>query len=124
MYWPIGAPKIYAAAAKHTHSPQSHHPTASDDGLDTGHAVIAEDEPGNLENIHSNTAVADGADGADGAASQQAPSSIGPANPYDIVDIKVARGGHVFASITDTSLSVWQTKASYPQTPKCTESPF
>lgn len=74
MYWPIGAPKIYAA---HKHTARSKGEDFSHDGLD------------------------ESANGQAGAHDEQ-----------EIVDIRLARGGHLFATITRSSLSIWQTKAS------------
>lgn len=83
MYWPIGQPKTYAAS-KHTAPAPSRNQSVSNDGLDNSSEAA--------QDITSQHECTDGA--------------------QHIVDIKIARGGQVFASITESALTVWQTKAS------------
>lgn len=75
MYWPIGAPKIYAA---HKHRACGKAEVVSQDGLDES----------------TEEGQADGHD------------------EQEIIDVRLARGGHLFATITHSSLSIWQTKVS------------
>ena len=104
MYWPIGAPKTYAAS-KHIVSTRSTRPVASDDGLDTEAVTKQDDEyPGDeQEEVISN-----------GQPLPTSPSTTPSPSSHDIIDLKIARAGHIYASITESSLSVWQTKASKP----------
>ncbi|KAF2433891.1 RIC1-domain-containing protein [Tothia fuscella] len=129
MYWPIGAPRIYAAS-KHELSPKN--ASTSDDGLETNTAI---EEPGEEEGISTNGTVTPVQDGGDDTKSEEGvngheqhvsgrknshvltPKSNGDAqHTYDddpggvIVGLQVSRSGHMFATITHSTLTVWQTK--------------
>ena len=65
MYWPLGAPKVYAAARRKRKS------------------VASENEEKDSEDVE-----------------QKATSILG---------LRVARNGHLFVTITEDSLTVWQT---------------
>ena len=66
MYWPIGAPRIYASVKKHRR-----------------HIERPEDN------------------GAENEDTDEASNSI--------LGLRVARNGHLFATITETALIIWQT---------------
>ena len=66
MYWPLGAPRVYAASRRRR-KPR----LEADDEK-------ADDEPENTES-------------------------------RSILGLRVARHGHLFVTITDTALTVWQT---------------
>ena len=68
MYWPLGAPKVYAAARRKRKSSAS------------------ENEEKDSEDVED--------------VKEQATSILG---------LRVARNGHLFVTITENSLTVWQT---------------
>ncbi|THY27845.1 hypothetical protein D6D00_04668 [Aureobasidium pullulans] len=105
MYWPIGAPKTYAASkhvARSTNSPIPEHddsektaitPLSPDAGQLTPLVLEHEQtlfEPSTTSHLTS-----------DGASNRE---------EQEIVDIKTSRAGSIFTTITASSLSVWQTK--------------
>jgi hypothetical protein len=130
MYWPIGAPRIYAAS-KHELYPA--YTTTSDDGSErestteteeddrtNGTAIPARDgeEDATSEDeingdAHAVSASAAGRRESDvqtlksnGAAQQAADDDPGG----EIVGLQLSRSGHMFATITKSTLTVWQTK--------------
>ena len=66
MYWPLGAPKVYAAAKRRRKAPEA------DDS--DGEAVEAQAK-----------------------------------KAYAILGLQVARNGQVFATVTASALTIWQT---------------
>jgi hypothetical protein len=142
MYWPIGAPRIYAAS-KHELHPK-HTTITSDDGLEAqGHVQTPNAETENTNgtathdqggddddeesvedekfNGNAKAASATGSEGklpaaealkGDGTSPQSADDDPGG----EIVGLKVTRSGHMFATITQGTLTVWQTKVT-PTTP-------
>ncbi|KAL1306753.1 hypothetical protein AAFC00_005416 [Neodothiora populina] len=161
MYWPIGAPKIYAAS-KHTALTRGGGGglVVCNDGLDNNANTLSHDDDDDDDddddedaatstttrvNRRSNNNSNDNADTSDLIKSDDsndddtsahrisrpatrdggedggqepvvndlpaAPASSRDSNAaQDTIDIKIARGGNVFASITRSSLTVWQTK--------------
>jgi hypothetical protein len=129
MYWPIGAPRIYAATK---HGRNGEQQTTSDDGSTTptlrnksldkgqnGDSALDGDE---LDDAQSNgsqqkeparrkseVAVASEASKSNGIFSNEAEEDAGG----QIVGIAVARNGHMFISITNSTLTVWQTKVGF-----------
>lgn len=129
MYWPIGAPRIYAAS-KHELLPK--HSTTSDDGLgekpqtqeeassakngtatqdQDGDSEIGSDDRPNGNSQHSSQSGADSQSRAkkvksNGETKQGTADDAGG----EIVGLKVTRSGHMFATITRSTLTVWQTK--------------
>ncbi|KAK8196793.1 WD40 repeat protein [Zalaria obscura] len=108
MYWPIGAPRIYAA---------SKHPTS-------GNSAISEDglQEDTRSRTPSETVTRDGNNG-DGAPPSLTPdheesledeegnrAGIDEPNHQEIVGVQIARSGLLFATITRSSLSIWQVK--------------
>lgn len=97
MYWPIGASKVYAAS-KHTALHKT--ATTSNDGLgDTAEAGSNDTSHGEREedSLH--------------ALPQTSPAERQEFhNNQEIVGVKTSRNGHIFATITRSSLTIWQTK--------------
>ncbi|GAB7363893.1 hypothetical protein MBLNU230_g4456t1 [Neophaeotheca triangularis] len=92
MYWPIGAPRVYALSNQEALSENNGTVRASDHS--------PSDEPTDD-------------DARDALETPQQPAQReDPEAPADdaIVASKVSRGGGIFASITSNSLTVWQTK--------------
>lgn len=110
MYWPIGAPKVYAL---------SKHATAasySDDGLDRREEASASRAPDQGDAAEPEDAK-DG-NAANGSVTARSPQAAhtesGPGHTRgvdgEIVATKPSRGGSIFATITRSTLTVWQTK--------------
>ncbi|CAD0096819.1 unnamed protein product, partial [Aureobasidium vineae] len=105
MYWPIGAPRTYAASKHIVRSANS--PSSDPDDPDKPAITPLSPDAGQLtplvlehEQTPFDTAIA------------PTPSTDehGGAEEQEIVDIKTSRAGNIFTTITSTSLSVWQTK--------------
>lgn len=99
MYWPVGSPNAYALT-KHALSGSSI--VNSDDGIAVG-STASQDHRSHAQQSNS-----DSNGRANG--SQQAPGSEAGPEEHEILDVKVSRGGTIFASITRTRLTIWQTK--------------
>lgn len=108
MYWPTGAPNVYALAKQNI--PESR-VSRSHDGLDgdatASTASVASSngsqpavEGREHEHAHAN---GDGIENGGGDI-----SSLFEDN--EILDVKVSRGGSVFVTITRSALTIWQTK--------------
>ena len=110
MYWPIGAPRIYAAS-KHSSIARSIDSSATDDGLDTTKPVVKQN--GSSPEFEQGRSPGNGNVNEKGTPSETFDSDTAAPTSQNVVDIRIARGGHVFASITETSLTVWQTKAGH-----------
>lgn len=101
MYWPIGAPKTYAASKHVVRSINSldhddpdklaTSPLSPDAGQLT--PLVLEHEQTPFEHTLAPT-----------------PSTDNIAEEQEIVDIKTSRAGNIFTTVTASSLSVWQTK--------------
>jgi len=115
MYWPIGAPKVYALSKQATtrvDGLQTH------DGLNTIWNSAAEANDPNhseqtsraqrTEDINESEPAVTGR-GALGRESNDGQDG-GIASENEILAAKVSRGGNIFATITRSSLTVWQTK--------------
>jgi hypothetical protein len=138
MYWPIGAPRIYAAS-KNELDPK--HTTTSHDGLEAqGHIQTPNTEPNaNGTAIHDQDGDEDDAEeeihedekvnGSEQTMSETSSEGKLPASEAlkdnetssqgidddpggEIVGLKVTRSGHMFATITQATLTVWQTKVA------------
>jgi hypothetical protein len=127
MYWPIGPPKAYALSKRKT-IPL---PSRSHDGLEGlqeeegGSAVSEEQEEEDGVNGDVNTNE-DEDDTSHGNSTGDV-SVPGSARDEEILAAKVSRGGSVFATITRSQLTVWQTKpavalASVIRSPQSMES--
>lgn len=107
MYWPIGAPNVYALR-KHAIPPtrlsQSHDGAASDtNGKAASSASSASGEESGTEN---------GLNGPHNGQDDGLPKvpQGEEAREDEIIDMKVSRGGSVFVTITRSSLTIWQSK--------------
>ena len=76
MYWPLGAPRVYAASRRRRKPP------------------ISYEEGGDVDNVEE-------------------------AGSAKIIGLQVARNGHLFVTITETALFVWQTSVCWIW--KCTD---
>ena len=72
MYWPIGAPRIYASSRKKRRPVQQ------------------------------------------GAGDEEEDESSGESAAKTVLGLRISRNGHLFATITETALTVWQTNVSRP----------
>jgi hypothetical protein len=99
-YWPISSPSVFAAT-KHT---LPAHPQISHDGAEPTSSEPVADEgtqssvTGSEERAEGNEASEDDISG-------------------EIIAIKVTRSGHMFATATRATLTIWQTKACSPSCP-------
>jgi RAB6A-GEF complex partner protein 1 len=138
MYWPIGAPRIYAASNKKAPKRQIIH--SDDDAENHGnfarrgsrasasrsspHTAQDEDETAS-ELVPPSTPLTTGVGPVEHEA-QRRLSTRSAVNPEDdledrivqaekspILSLKISRSGHLFAVITSTSLTIWQTKVMY-----------
>lgn len=99
MYWPIGIPKCYATNKDpHIHDRNS---IIASDGLENGDP-IAQFSDGRAEEEEKHKDKEPGQDLTEG--------HDGNASSRNIIGITTSRAGHVFATITATSLTIWQTK--------------
>ena len=130
MYWPIGAPRIYAASLQ---QPPKSRSLESDDGAESQLADEEEDGPLIETQSASKEANEGNSDSSYNAkleekprinvtASQTAARKVESstrtnestfeegAENETIIDLRASRTGHVFATITPTSLTVWQAR--------------
>lgn len=132
MYWPIGAPRVYAASNSRA---SKNRITESDDNAESretteGSGPLVEvptnssDDQGDEENdVHSGmstplTPVTPGIKPVEHDTQRRFPlpsngpdtSISGSAEKEPLLSLKVSRTGHLFAVITSTSLTIWQTK--------------
>jgi hypothetical protein len=116
-YWPISSPSVFAAT-KETRShatPVSH--DGADDATDATDSSVADSE----ERAESERSAE--SEAGDGVGGTRLETQLHPQKPAegehaaedditgDIVAIKVTRSGHLFATITRSTLTIWQTKA-------------
>ncbi|KAK0305322.1 WD40 repeat protein [Friedmanniomyces endolithicus] len=105
MYWPLGAPKAYSLSKHATAPPTTLH---SDDGVGTSGASVATtrsglggaaiEEAGSVKgDTQRNGTQTNGGDLPDGSSNE-------------ILSAKLTRGGDIFATITRSTLTVWQAK--------------
>ena len=128
MYWPIGAPRIYAASDNKT--PKGHAP---DDGPNIQQSGIS----GGVEAVGTvDETVGSGVDVGNGETGSKAGekddendnhlnqrpgdglSLSGPQTPSSngsggIIGLRVSRNGFMFATITTTTLTIWQTRVCF-----------
>jgi len=113
MHWPVGTPKVYALSEDWSGSARG----VSHDGLQTTAEVVQQGLSGTQEQSNGH-ALKEGeqehADkGGNGSSGDDngSPGSIdGVPRDKDILAAKISRGGGLFASITRSTLTVWQTK--------------
>jgi hypothetical protein len=116
MYWPIGAPKTYAATKQEVRIHQKQ--PISDDGLEdvsgegkSPNGTINEDRGAGRNNsgrarARSEDTIRPSDLNGTYSKSEKGNNGIGDT----IVDTTVSRSGHIFVTITDITLSVWQAK--------------
>ena len=114
MYWPVGAPNVYALS-KHATSPTK--PTQSDDGLNDG---TESSEPSSSGITAGNPAESDTEATQDRGPSLKVQNGqngkvVGHgqtivARESQILAAKVSRSGSIFATITRSTLTMWQAK--------------
>lgn len=124
-YWPISSPSVFAAA-KHTRAESTR---LSEDGLepqspreykekgdDETESSVADEEDQEADSEASSPekhGVEDEA--AHNAISRQGNEQlVEDVVSGEIIGIKVTRSGHMFATITWSTLTIWQTKARIP----------
>jgi hypothetical protein len=110
-YWPISSPSVFAAT-KHTNPERTR---VSNDGLEHGPQEASHDAPNDsLQPRDQDAAVAQG-EGAVKEARSQHPHASDQLLEDDIhgeiIAIRVTRSGHMFATLTQSTLTIWQTKA-------------
>lgn len=130
MYWPIGAPRVYAASNR---KPPRERLLESDDDAESRETT---DGSGSLVDAPSNgSELGDENETPSGMSTPVTPmtpgihplehdtqrylssrsigqdSTIsGPTGKEPLLSLKISRTGHLFAVITSTSLTIWQTK--------------
>ncbi|KAK8240168.1 RIC1-domain-containing protein [Phyllosticta capitalensis] len=120
MYWPIGSPRVYATSQRQLTRELR---TTTDDGIDTAPASTRPDSssspprhaPGNA----NDDSVTQGQNGPAQRLSGASASTNGTLQGSgdvegnidgEIVALRMSRGGQVFATITRSTLTIWQTK--------------
>ncbi|KAI9840085.1 MAG: hypothetical protein M1819_000278 [Sarea resinae] len=132
MYWPIGAPRIYAASNR---TPPEESLVASDDGADTNSAETAREEwfsekseavtkrvsvddeqvrvgSNKVDESRGRTQTADGPTRltSESPTEDKKESDYGKQHGRKIVALRVSRNGHMFATISASTLTIWQTR--------------
>jgi hypothetical protein len=118
MYWPVGAPKIYAAS-NHELARSAKHDDNPDDPADTPEPAVdggGHDDGGAAENGGTG-AKKSGARSKKSRRSDPASRSVDQLAPKrdehvggEIIGVRLGRNGYLFATITRCTLTVWQTK--------------
>lgn len=112
MYWPIGPPKAYALEKHRSAEP----PTQSHDGSEGSRAGEEADSSRATSEVESDSLSADSRTvSEDNKSSLDADSETGQevassGNDEAILAAKITRGGSVFATLTRSRLTIWQTK--------------
>jgi hypothetical protein len=122
MYWPIGAPRIYAASKFNL--------GRNNDEIDENNAIPVEISVANENNPQKERLAPESNPNREDASEPVASkprkgpryptllksTSMGGAQENrvgdEIVGMKLSRSGHLFATITSSTLSIWQTKVS------------
>jgi hypothetical protein len=113
MYWPVGAPKIYAAS-NHELAPSAKRVDKPDDPADA--TEYADDDENNAGNGNP--------DAKESGSRSKKPRTSDPSSRSidqlalrrdehvggEIIGVRLGRNGHLFATITRCTLTVWQTK--------------
>jgi hypothetical protein len=136
MYWPIGAPRVYAASSSKAHRD---HAVESDDDAESRETTegsgsllntpsietdgkfdlehernIGNGDPGTPLTPGINPVEQDTSRGHSvrtfGQETQLREFGSGPADKEPLLALRISRTGHLFAVITATSLTIWQTK--------------
>lgn len=106
MYWPIGAPKVYALS-KHTLARDIVQET--DDGVESTEPSTSSITDEQSESSYTSQASSNpGQSSINGKISNVVDDVVSQESV--ILDAKPSRGGSLFATITKSSLTIWQTK--------------
>ncbi|KAK3053339.1 WD40 repeat protein [Extremus antarcticus] len=106
MYWPVGAPKVYALSK---HATPRQKITESHDGAEsTEPSTSSHAEEQSESNRESQDTSQAGSITTNGKTVSNGNDVV--ARESEIVDAKVSRGGGLFATITRSSVTIWQTK--------------
>jgi hypothetical protein len=124
MYWPIGAPRVYAASKQELSALHDSSTTSSDEDaadpiqinttqLATEQAIDDDEDELEERKPTAGTTKAPGKQAAKPAAAENKDKT--GFEPEDdpggeIVGLRVSRSGHIFATITRSTLTIWQTK--------------
>nr|POE47506.1 rab6a-gef complex partner protein 1 [Quercus suber] len=105
MYWPLGAPKVYALSKQSASETidHHHHDGTGEDSRST--TTACKGGGGNID-LQGNSDK-NGVDGLDNINHDGA--SHGTETADELLAIKPSRGGGIFVTITKTTLTVWQT---------------
>ena len=131
MYWPVGGPRVYSASRQTLRESQF---TTSEDALDSdeednslkgndngeevgssgGQEPAEESEEGQEEVTRISNSKNDGVAEEQGpergpAEKAQSPDSDDELSE-NIIGLRLSRSGHLFASITQSTMTIWQTK--------------
>jgi len=135
MYWPIGAPRIYAASSSKI---KKHQVLESDDDAESRETTEDSGSLLNAPSIDSESKSDDGLEPPSAASTPPVTPGIQPVEQFDsqrrlsarltghnailagsilesaekqpLIALRISRTGHLFAVITETSLTIWQTK--------------
>ena len=120
-YWPISSPSVYAAT-KHSDLGRAH---TSHDGVEHKRPNEKHDESNGDRQAQTEDETSpqgeSGLEEKDGAQLLQtsAPNGLIEDDIHgEIIAVRVTRSGHMFATLTRTTLTIWQTKARYFASPK------
>ena len=130
-YWPISSPSVFAAA-KHTHPErtQTSHDGAEPTSDARRHGVEGDGPESSVTDSEEldesdESAVQSGREVKEKIVQPKSTLHRGTEQlPEDdvssnIIGIKVTRSGHMFATITRSTLTIWQTKARLDEIPSC-----
>lgn len=112
-YWPISSPSVFAAT-KHTDPGRTH---VSNDGVQRKQSDEERDESGSSSESQSEEdKPAQNTSGVEKKEDGQLSRASARDQPVEdnihgtIIAVRVTRNGHMFATLTRTTLTVWQTK--------------
>lgn len=140
MYWPIGAPRIFAASSSKTRNravesdddAESRETTEDSGSLLEAPSTVSGGPSDNCVEPPSGTStpMSPVTPGSKPIEQQETQSTLsapllghglsalsadsGPADKEPLLGLKVSRSGHLFAVISSTSLTIWQTKVCTP----------
>jgi hypothetical protein len=117
-YWPISSPSVFAAT-KHTRPERSR---VSHDGLDEGRDQARQDRPNGSSQSRSEAEETAVLPAEDEVEEKEGPrllrqrasdQSLEDDLHGEIIAVRVTRSGHMFATLTQSTLTIWQTKARH-----------
>lgn len=128
-YWPFASPSVFSATKRtlagrvqtshdgaEPKGQEPHHGSTPDESSRSSSADSTEQKEGD-ESVRRGTREAE----------EKAPAERRPSQHHDtahraeddvsgeIIAIRVSRSGHMFATVTRTTLTIWQTKARFPR---------